>query len=111
MLGRISSLPIFRKHKKNRGIKAGKKMMEKLPCLPRPESQKGHGEGHGLFLKWRVDPPTDPGLLSQSLSAGGRDGKLATSFTYVASLLVRTLLSFLSCTPGHRNIGRLSKGT
>ena len=61
-------------------------MMERLPCLPRPESQKGQGEGHGPFLKWRVDPPTDPGLLSQSLSAGGRDGKLATSFTSVASL-------------------------
>lgn len=86
MLSCIILFQYLEKHKKNRGIKAGKKMMEKLSCLPRPESQKGQGEGYGPFLKWRVDPPTDPGLLSQSLSAGGRDGKLATSFTSVASL-------------------------
>lgn len=86
MLSCIILFQYLEKHKKNRGIKAGKKMMERLPCLPRPESQKGEGEGHGPFLKWRVDLPTDPGLLSQSLSAGGRDGKLATGFTYVASL-------------------------
>ena len=47
MPSHISSLPIFKKHKKNRGIKAGKKMMERI----RPESQKGQGQGHGLFLK------------------------------------------------------------
>lgn len=86
MLSCIILFQYLEKHKKNRGIKAGKKMMERLPCLPRPESQKGEGEGHGPFLKWRVDLPTDPGLLSQSLSAEGRDGKLATGFTYVASL-------------------------
>lgn len=65
--------------------------MEKLPCLPRSESKNRQGEGHWPFPEVKNRPSYRP-TASVSVILRERDGAPATTFIYVASILVHIYL-------------------
>lgn len=86
----IRPLPILgnkQTKRTNGGMNEDKTVMQGLPCLPRPEAKKGHGEGHWPRPGgggWLPPPCSGRGLLSQPFS--GKAGP-ATTFLHLAPTL------------------------